>query len=169
MAQEKRQYSRVKTSWTVSLHTSSGVIEGRVEDISLEGAFIRCAQLPNLDKALDLTIHTPDTDLPILVSAEIVRFIVNGDECTSPSYGLAICFKEMREEDSKLLYAEIEREIRLQSVRSPRKKAVSITFSGDSLKVLEGLSTTLDRPLQELLQEAIQDLLKKYEKKSSEE
>ena len=169
MAQEKRQYSRIKTAWTVSLHTSTGVIEGRVEDISLEGAFIRCAQLPNLDKALDLTIHTPETDLPILVSAEIVRFIVNGDESTSPSYGLAICFREMSEEDSKLLYAEIEREIRLQSARPARKKAVSLTFRGESLKVLEDLSTALDRPLKELLQEAIQDLLQKYDKESSQE
>jgi hypothetical protein len=144
-------------------------MKGRIEDISLEGAFIRCAQLPNLDKALDLTIHPPETDLPILVSAEIVRFTINGAESSSPSYGLAICFKEMSEEDSKLLYAEIERELRLQSVRQSRKKAVSITFSGKSLKVLEDLSTTLDRSLHELLQEALQDLLTKYEKEASAE
>ena len=45
------------------------------------------------------------------------------------------------------------------------RKTVTTTIENDLLKSVKKLAIDLERPLNDVLEEAIQDLLKKYEKK----
>ena len=46
------------------------------------------------------------------------------------------------------------------------RKTVTTTIENDLLKSVKKLAIDLERPLNDVLEEAIQDLLKKYKKKS---
>jgi PilZ domain len=54
LERKRREYSRVKVAWPVLIYTGEGLIEGEIRDISLDGALIECARLPNLDHELNL-------------------------------------------------------------------------------------------------------------------
>jgi predicted transcriptional regulator len=47
------------------------------------------------------------------------------------------------------------------------RKTVTTTIENDLLKSVKKLAIDLERPLNDVLEEAIQDLLKKYKKKSA--
>ena len=167
MQRERREYSRIEVSWPVIIDTAEGVIHGEIKNISLGGALIRCRELPNPDEAVEISIELPDYAFSVSATAEKTRLIRYGRETTSSSYGLAICFTEISEGDLRLLCNAIECESHVRNRRPGAKKTISASGKTSLVESMEKLSMDLKRPFKDLLEEAMQDLLKKYERQVS--
>ena len=168
----RREYSRIEVSWPVSIFTSAGLIDGQIKNISIGGALINCKSLPDLDKTFNLTIDIPHYFFPVAAKVKKVRLNIYDSEerNESPSYDLAVRFMDMSEADSKVFHEAIDRAFRTEGTTSPQKKKdakKSNRIDNSLLMTVEKLSTDTGRSFKELLEEALQDLIKKYEKAGS--
>ena len=69
-SQENRQHRRVKIKWPVVMTTSNGLVDGKTQNVSLGGAFIRRLEKINLEDHFRLVMTTKDR--LILVNAEVI-------------------------------------------------------------------------------------------------
>ena len=67
---ERRKYPRIQVRWPVSILAADELRQGKMEDISLGGAFIRCEKPPRENEKVLLTFqdHSSNT----LVLARVV-------------------------------------------------------------------------------------------------
>ena len=168
----RREYSRIDVSWPVSIFTSAGLIDGHLKNISIGGALINCKSLPDLDETFNLTIEIPHYCFPVSAKVKKVRLNIydSEDRNESPSYDLAIRFMDMSEDDSKVFHEAIERCFRTRRSSPTEKKKhtkKSHRIDNSLLMTLEKLSMDNGRSFKELLEEALQDLIQKYEKAGS--
>jgi c-di-GMP-binding flagellar brake protein YcgR len=103
LVEQRREHSRVEVSWPMSIFTPRGPIEGRVLNISLTGAFIRCLELPNPVEALKLGIEIWEHRHVMFATAEMVRLDVRDYDSDLHTYFLGVRFKEIAEEDLRFL------------------------------------------------------------------
>ena len=168
----RREYSRIDVSWPVSIFTSAGLIDGHLKNISIGGALINCKSLPDLDETFNLTIEIPHYCFPVAAKVKKVRLNIydSEDRNESPSYDLAIRFMDMSEDDSKVFHEAIDRCFRTRRSSPTEKKKhtkKSHRIDNSLLMTLEKLSMDNGRSFKELLEEALQDLIQKYEKTGS--
>ena len=166
------EYARVDVSWPASIFTAAGLIEGKVKNISIGGALINCRSLPNLEETFHVAIEIPDYLFPVAAKAKQVRLNVYDSEegSTSPSYELAVLFLDMSEEDRKVFHEAIDRAFRIQpapAVKEEKDAHTSNKIDNSLLVTVEKLSTDHGRSFKDLLEEAPQDLISKYERKGS--
>jgi hypothetical protein len=164
----RREYSRIEVSWPVSIFTSAGLIDGRVKNISIGGALIKCKSLPELDETFNLTIEIPQYLFPVTAKVKKVRLNIYDDEDSSesPSYDLAVRFVDMSEDDSKVFHEAIDRAFRFERpTPAPTEETPQTSTRIDTslLVSVEKLSQESGRSFKELLEEALQDLIHKYE------
>jgi hypothetical protein len=105
---ERRKSHRAEVSWPVSMITPQGLFEGQIKDISRGGALIQCAELPNTDEPLELSIEIPDHFLGISATVEKVRLNIDDSDKDFPSYDLAVRFLGIDVDQRKHLYNAIE-------------------------------------------------------------
>ena len=117
---DRRQFHRTNVAWPVSMLTPKGSIEGTIENISLDGAFIHCREVPDLNKPVRLGIEMPEYQHAVLATGRIVRSEAYHDDSTSPSYGLGLCFTEIAKEDLRFFHDNRKRE----DIASPEKNSV---------------------------------------------
>ncbi len=158
-----REYARVDVSWPVILHTAEGLIDGELKNASIEGALIHCQRLVDSTEALEVSIEIPGFPLPISATVEIVRS--NTYESGSFTCELAVRFLEMSAEERKILYTAVERQVRTQDLRSGAPKRITIALKEELREVLEKLTIELGRSLNDVLEEAVEDFVRKYEHK----
>ena len=168
----RREYSRVEVSWPVSIFTPAGLIDGRIKNISIGGALINCKSLPNLDETFDLTIEIPQYFFPVTAKVKKVRLNVYDGEDSSEtiSYDLAVRFMGMSEDDSKVFHEAIDRAFKSERSKPIEKETStenSNRIDNSLLMTVERLSIASGRSFKELLEEALQDLIQKYEKAAS--
>jgi len=164
LERKRREYSRVKVSWPVLIYTGEGLIEGEIKDISLDGAMIRCEKLPNLDHEVDLSIAVPDSVVPVTASVKKVR-LASHEGAAAVAYNVAVRFTGIDEEDQRLLCCAIEAQGRQSEVCS-RSPGGSAEIGGTvSLPALADLSRRLGRAPKDLLDEALRDLVRKYDRR----
>ena len=168
----RREYVRVDVSWPASIFTAAGLIEGQVKNISIGGALINCRRLPDLEETFHLAIEIPDYLFPVAAKAKQVRLNVydSEGESTSPSYDLAVLFLDMSEEDRKVFHEAIDRAFRTHSppdVEEENDANTSHRIDNSLLVTVEKLSTDHGCSFKDLLEEALQDLINKYERKAS--
>jgi hypothetical protein len=168
----RREYARVDVSWPASIFTAAGLIEGRVKNISIGGALINCRRLPDLEETFHVAIDIPDYLFPVAARVKQVRLNVFDSEegGTSPSYDLAVLFLDMSEEDRKVFHEAIDRAFRTQpssGVEQKKDSNRSHRIDNSLLVTVEKLSTDHGRSFKDLLEEALQDLINKYERKGS--
>jgi hypothetical protein len=168
----RREYTRVDVSWPASIFTAAGLIEGQVKNISIGGALINCQSLPDLEETFHLAIEIPHYLFPVAAKAKKVRLNVYDSEegSTSLSYDLAVLFLDMSEEDSKVFHEAIERACRTQphpAVEEEKDANTSNRIDNSLLVTVEKLSTDHGCSFKDLLEEALQDLINKYERKAS--
>ena len=173
MEHSRREYSRIEVSWPVSIFTSAGLIDGQVRNISIGGALINCKILPDLDETFNLTIEIPQYFFPVAARVKKVRLNIYDSEGSneSPSYDLAVRFIDMSEADSKVFHEAIDHAFRTESPTATQKKKVakkSNRIDNSLLMTVEKLSIHSGRSFKDLLEEALQDLIKKYAKATSE-
>jgi hypothetical protein len=168
----RREYARIDVSWPASIFTAAGLIEGQVKNISIGGALINCRRLPDLEEMFHLAIEIPQYLFPVAAKAKQVRLNVYDSEggSTSPSYDLAVLFLDMSEEDRKVFHEAIDRAFRTQPSPAVEEEKVANTshrIDNSLLVTVEKLSTDHGRSFKDLLEEALQDLINKYEQKAS--
>ncbi len=168
----RREYARVDVSWPVSIFAGAGLIEGEVKNISLGGALINCQSLPELEETFSLTIEIPNYLFPVTARVKKVRLNIYDSETdqTSVSYELAVRFIDISKEDRQIFHGTIDRAFRTKT--SPpieRKISPKPTHRIDNnlLVTVEKLSLTSGRSFKDLLEEALQDLIHKYDKQAS--
>jgi len=170
----RREYARIDVSWSASIFTAAGLIEGRVKNISIGGALINCQSLPNLEETFHLSIEIPNYFFPLTAKAKQVRLNIYDSEkgSTSPSYELAVLFLDMSEEDRRVFHEAIDRACQARpfsAVEEEKDFSKSKRIDNSLLVTVEKLSMDYGRSFKDLLEEALQDLINKYEKKGSDE
>jgi hypothetical protein len=160
-----REYSRVEVCWPVMLHTAEGLIDGELRNASVEGALIHCQRLADLSEVLEVSIEIPGSAFPVTATVEIVRSGTHDSHSASSSGELAVRFIEMSEEGRRIFCTAVEHQARTRELRPATKPDASRVLSVELLKVVERLTAELDRSLDDLLEEAVEDLVKKYENK----
>ena len=168
----RREYARVDVSWPASIFTAAGLIEGQVKNISIGGALINCRSLPNLEETFHVAIEIPNYLFPVAAKVKQVRLnVYDSDEgSASPSYELAVLFLDMSEEDKRVFHEAIDRAFRIQpspAVEEEKDAHKSNRIDNDLLVTVEKLSTDHGRSFKDLLEEALQDLINKYEQKTA--
>ena len=72
MDKEKRIYPRTQVQWSVSGMTNSGMIQGKTQNISLNGAFICCEKTLPPNEIFLLTVNGPVMfEIPRLEAVDI--------------------------------------------------------------------------------------------------
>jgi hypothetical protein len=56
---ERRRYPRAEVHWTATMTTSTGSMEVTAHNLSFEGAFVRCAEVPDLEDVFRLMVKSP--------------------------------------------------------------------------------------------------------------
>ena len=170
----KRKHSRVKVTWPATIQTPNGSIDGEIENISLGGALIKCRQLPNLKEAFELSIEIPEYIFPVSASVEKVRASTHdtGGSYRTRTYELAVRFLDISEEDLLTFHNAVEGEVRARALHSMAKQAVtktSTTIEANIVRAVEKLGRHFGRSFKDLLEEALRDLVQKYDKEISDE
>jgi hypothetical protein len=167
MGNDKREYSRTEISWPVYMNTTGGLVDGELKDISMGGALIRCRKPPMVDESFELIIEIPEYASQVSAIVEQVRLHTQDNENAFPLYELAVRFTDISGDDFRLLCRAVESQPGLQSRRRMVKRADLSGVEKGVLSSMEKLSRDLNRSFSDLLQEALRDFVKKYEKETS--
>jgi len=165
LERKRREYSRVKVAWPVLIYTGEGLIEGEIKDISLDGAMIHCDRLPNLEHELNLSIAVPHSVFPVTASVRKVR-LASYEGAAAVAHNVAVRFTGIGEDDRRLLCSAIEAQCRQSDVCSRLPAGSSEPGGARSLQALADLSRRLGRAPKDLLDEALKDLVRKYDRSS---
>jgi hypothetical protein len=106
-SRENRRHRRVRIKWPVVMTTSNGLADGRTQNISLGGAFIRCPEKPVLEENFRLVMSTKDR--LILVNAEVVWSNGHKSEGKSTYHEMGIRFTKLSSNDRSFLSAVISK------------------------------------------------------------
>ena len=106
MRKENRERSRIEVFWPSTISTTLDSIDGEIKNISLDGAFVDCRKLPNLEEIFRLDILIPEQQ-HLSTIARIVRLDICDHDYDSLSYGLAVRFVEICDDDRRLLDSTI--------------------------------------------------------------
>jgi hypothetical protein len=159
-----REYSRVNVSWPVILHTAEGLIDGEMRNASIEGALIHCQQSVAITEPFEVSIEIPGSVLPILATVEIIRSYAHNSDAAYSSCDLAVRFLEMSKEGRRVFCTAVERQARTCDLPPLTVENTPIALHEELLEAVERLSIEFQCSLDDLLEEALEDLVRKYEK-----
>ena len=159
-----REFSRVDVSWPVILHTAEGLIDGVMRNASVEGALVHCQQSVAITEPFEVSIEIPGSALPILATVEIIRSYAHSSDTSSPACDLAVRFLEMSKEGRRMFCTAVERQARTRDLPPLNVENTSIALQEELLEAVERLTIEFQCSLDELLEEALEDLVRKYEK-----
>ena len=106
-SRENRKHRRVKIKWPVVMTTSNGLADGRTQNISLGGAFIRCTEKPTLEKNFRLVMTAKER--LILVNAEVVWSNGRKSEGKSTHHEMGVRFTKLSSNDRTFLSGVISK------------------------------------------------------------
>jgi Tfp pilus assembly protein PilZ len=86
-----------------------GLVDGRTQNLSLKGAFIRCSELPKVNTDFRLVITTKDRLIP--VAAELVWSDANHTQDKSAIRGIGVRFTNITNDDRSFLRGAISQHI----------------------------------------------------------
>lgn len=69
--ENRRLYPRFEANWCTEIHTSQGELQGKTENMSAGGAFIRCSQPLPPGERFQLVLRVP-IGSPLHLAAEVV-------------------------------------------------------------------------------------------------
>ena len=100
-SKENRRHRRAKIKCPTVMTTPNGLVDGQTQNLSLGGALVCCAELPDLEDDFRLVLTTKER--LILVNAEVVW--TNGGRSTgkSTSHGIGIRFTRISSNDRTFL------------------------------------------------------------------
>lgn len=101
MAVDKRRYPRVEIAWPVTLMTPYGPVGGTIQNLSLGGACIRLAEVPELEEVFRLVIRPAEQQI-LPVTAELV-WSGTFRENSSVLQGMGVNFKYIADDNVKFI------------------------------------------------------------------
>jgi len=99
---EKREDSRVKVKWPVTIETDEGPLNGELINVSLGGAFICCKELSRSKETFRLTINPPNHQA-ISATVSVTWSNLNVPESEVVNRGIGIRFLGISEEDRRFI------------------------------------------------------------------
>jgi len=101
---DKRQYDRMCISLPVFIETSNGFLEGEIENISVGGAFIECANSLNIGEIIYIAIvKIPELHRHLLAKAQLIWKNNAGCNNGEMSQGLGVKFTKIDEVDQEVI------------------------------------------------------------------
>ena len=100
---ERRKHPRAKAKWSVTLQTSQGVINTEIQDISPEGAFIRCLDPLKPAESFKMVINIPQSDRRLIIDSEVVWINSLGADQPLAPRGMGVQFTEISNSDRQFL------------------------------------------------------------------
>ena len=101
--QERRKHPRAKAKWSVTLETAQGVINTEIQDISLEGAFIRCLDpLPPAEN-FKMVINIPRANRRLMIGSQVIWVNKHGPDHSITSRGMGVHFSYISGSDRQFL------------------------------------------------------------------
>ena len=111
---ENRGQPRAPIKWHVTVKSSEGEMEGATLNVSLSGAFIRCAKPLGLNKVFDMAIHTPRR--PLSAKAEVVWSNIYGPDDEITPRGMGVMFTEISGENRKVISEAVQKYLKLEGI-----------------------------------------------------
>ena len=106
---ENRRHPRARIKWSVVLMTDDGLVDGRTQNLSQVGGFIRFSGLPKLRGDFRLVITTKDRLIPL--TAELIWSDVNHLQNKSVVSGIGVRFTSISNDDRSFLRGAISQHI----------------------------------------------------------
>jgi hypothetical protein len=102
VGEENREHPRADIDWSAWMENADGIIELKVRNISLGGAFICCKKPLSLGKSFNLTMMGPDNE-PLKATAQVVWSNANVPEDKVINRGMGIRFIKMSDRHIQLV------------------------------------------------------------------
>jgi hypothetical protein len=102
VGEEKRQHPRADIDWSAWMESADGIIELKVRNISLGGAFLCCKNPLPLGKFFNLTMMGPDND-PLKATAQVVWSNANVPDEKVINRGMGVRFAKMSDKHIRLV------------------------------------------------------------------
>jgi len=102
VGEEKRKHPRADIDWSAWMESAAGIIELKVRNISLGGAFICCKNPLPLEKFFNLTMMGPDSE-PLKATAQVVWSNANVPDEKVINRGMGIRFIKMSDRHIQLV------------------------------------------------------------------
>ena len=99
---EKREHPRAEVDWSAWMETAEGIMDLKVRNISLGGAFLCCKKPLPLEKVFSLSIMGPDNE-PMKATAQVVWSNANVPEEKVINRGMGIRFIKMSDRHIQLV------------------------------------------------------------------
>jgi len=107
---EKRLYPRTEVKWSGALRTAGGHINCETVNITVEGALIRCQQVPRSTEPLEILLNVPSLVQPLALTAQVIHASTSnqGDETTPCEIGVR--FIGVSDKNRWLISTAVQRE-----------------------------------------------------------
>ncbi len=105
MKVDNRRHSRARVRWPVVIQTPTGLVDGKTEDLSLGGAFIRLSNELNSNHNLPLVLDVKGRFIPC--TAEVVWSDESNLSDQRKFLGIGVRFTRMMLHDRAFLHREI--------------------------------------------------------------
>jgi hypothetical protein len=102
VGEEKRKHPRADIDWSAWMESADGIIELKVRNISLGGAFICCKKPLSLGKFFNLTMMGPDNE-PLKATAQVVWSNANVPDEKVINRGMGVWFTKMSDRHIRLV------------------------------------------------------------------
>ena len=99
---ERRFYPRVQTRWPVLLVSPLDLREGETQNLSIDGAFIRYSELPDLSEEFEIVFKPPEQRSIVVIAEKIWSANFNFNSQTVFS-GMGVRFIKVFDDDRELL------------------------------------------------------------------
>jgi len=110
MKVDNRRHSRARLKWPVVIQTPTGLLDGKTEDISLGGAFIRLSNELKSSHNLPVVLNAKGRFIPC--NAQIVRSDERNLSEQKKFLGIGVRFTRMMLHDREFIYREISNHAR---------------------------------------------------------
>ena len=95
----RRKYARAEVDWPVTIAGDQNTIQGRIKNISRNGALLYIPEELDLHEQIRLAVEIPECDDVISAKGEVVRIfsVITGRQVAS--FGIGVKFTEISDED----------------------------------------------------------------------
>jgi hypothetical protein len=112
MKVDNRRHSRARVKWLVVIQTPTGLVDGKTENLSLGGAFIRLSNELNSSHNLPVVLNAKGRFIPC--TAQIVWSNERNLSDQRKFLGIGVRFTRMMLHDREFLYREISNHARIK-------------------------------------------------------
>lgn len=117
---ERRLHPRILVNWPVVVHRLRNLsMEGETKDISVDGAFIECPEVPEISGAFELVLKPSERQSIRVTGEKVWSGNINMDGKTTYS-GMGVRFTEISADSRQFISTLVEREFHQQpSLETP--------------------------------------------------